>query len=81
MSDLVGETKLAIMRELARGSKHGYALADSLDISKGAVYTHLQDLQDAGMVEVVEVEEEGRGKKVYELTENGQLLVRAFEGT
>lgn len=79
MSDLISETKLAILRDLTDGAKHGYALADDLDISKGAVYTHLQDLEEAGMVEVVEVQEEGRGKKIYELTDNGRLLVRAFE--
>jgi DNA-binding PadR family transcriptional regulator len=75
---LVGQTKLSILLELVDGPKHGYAIADSLDISKGGVYTHLQDLQEAGMVEVQAAQEGGREKKTYRITENGRLLLRAL---
>jgi len=76
---LIGETKMAILRELGEGPKHGYSLAEVIEISKGGVYNHLQDLQDAGMVEVKEEHEEGRGKKIYQLTESGELLLEAFD--
>jgi DNA-binding PadR family transcriptional regulator len=76
---LIGETKLAILRELRNSPSHGYAIADSVEISHGGVYTHLDELTDEGMIEVVEVSEEGRGKKYYGLTEAGELLVRSFE--
>ncbi|MDS0243400.1 MULTISPECIES: winged helix-turn-helix domain-containing protein [unclassified Haloferax] len=75
---LIGETKLRILLELVGESKHGYQIADELNISKGGVYNHLQDLQEAGMVELVDEQESGRGKKTYKITENGLLLLEAL---
>ena len=74
---LIGETKLALLRELRNGPSHGYELAKKLDISSGYVYIHLDELQEAGMIDVVEEEAEGRQKKVYQLTSNGELLLEA----
>lgn len=76
---LIGETKLTILQELGEGPKHGYALAEAIDISTGGIYNHLQDLQEAGLVKVKEEHEEGRGKKIYQLTESGELLLEAFK--
>lgn len=76
---LLGATKESILRELEREPKHGYAIADAVDISKGGVYSHLQDLKEAGMVTVDEVEKDGRGVKTYHLTEAGELLVAALK--
>lgn len=76
---LLGATKESILRELEGEPKHGYAIADAVDISKGGVYSHLQDLKEAGMVTVDEVEEDGRGVKTYRLTEAGELLVEALK--
>lgn len=75
---LVGETKVSILKELVDGPKHGYQIADNLDISKGGVYNHLQDLEEADMVDLVEEQESGRGKKTYKITENGLLLLEAL---
>jgi len=75
---LIGETKLSILRELALGPSHGYGLAEELSTSHGGIYTHLNELQEEGMIEVKEEHEEGRGKKMYRLTDNGQLLLRAL---
>lgn len=75
---LVGETKVEILQELADGPKNGYQIADELAISSGGVYNHLDDLQEAGMIELVEEQESGRGQKTYAITENGQLLLRAL---
>jgi predicted ArsR family transcriptional regulator len=75
---LVGETKVSILLELADGLKHGYQIADDLDISKGGVYNHLQDLKEEGMVALLEEQEGGRGQKTYEITENGRLLLEAL---
>jgi DNA-binding PadR family transcriptional regulator len=41
---LIGETKVAILRELQDGPSHGYAIAKVVDISHGGVYTHLDEL-------------------------------------
>lgn len=76
MSGLLGETKLKILRLLRSEPLHGYALADRLNLSHGYVYTHLGDLEDAGMIEI---QEENDGKKVYRLTQNGEYLVKAFD--
>ena len=76
---LLGSTKESILRELEGEPKHGYAIAEAVDISKGGVYSHLQDLEEDGMVTVDEVEEDGRGVKTYRLTEAGELLVKALK--
>ncbi|WP_049936325.1 PadR family transcriptional regulator [Haloplanus natans] len=75
---LVGETKVSILLELADGPKHGYQIADNLDISKGGVYNHIQDLKEEGMITLLEKQEGGRGQKTYEITENGRLLLEAL---
>lgn len=75
---LIGETKLNILLRLREEPTHGYELADELGISKGYVYQHLDELQEAGMIEVQEREEGGRQRKFYGLTENGKLLLEAL---
>lgn len=72
---LVGQTKRKILREFSEQPSHGYELAEKLDISHGYVYTHLSELRDEGMIEL---QKEENGKKVYQLTENGELLLQAL---
>lgn len=76
MGGLISDTKLRILRQLRSEPLHGYALADELDLSHGYIYTHLGELQDAGMIEVTEEQD---GKKTYQLTQNGRYLVKAFD--
>lgn len=76
MSDLIGETKLKILRLLRSEPLHGYAIAEKLNLSHGYIYTHLGELTDAGMIEVAE---ERDGRKIYQLTQNGEYLVKAFD--
>jgi len=75
---LIGETKRRILLRLREEPTHGYTLAKELDISKGYVYQHLEELQEAGMIEVYEDESEGRQRTSYQLTENGELLLKAL---
>lgn len=75
---LIGQTKLLILLELANGPRNGYQIADEVGISKGGVYNHLGDLEEAGMIEVAEKQEGGREAKTYEITENGLLLLKAL---
>jgi DNA-binding PadR family transcriptional regulator len=75
---LIGETKLRILLRLREEPTHGYALADELGISKGYVYRHLEELEEESMIEVHENEPEGRQRKFYRLTENGELLLEAL---
>ncbi|ACV10288.1 transcriptional regulator, PadR-like family [Halorhabdus utahensis DSM 12940] len=72
---LVPETKVRILEALAEEPTHGYQLAEDLDLSHGYIYTHLKELRDENMIEVVE---EGMDKKIYELTENGIYLLAAL---
>ncbi len=62
---LLGATKESILREIDGEPKHGYAIADTIGISKGGVYSHLQDLEEAGMVVVDDIEKDGRRVKTY----------------
>lgn len=72
---LVPETKVRILEELADDSAHGYLLAEKLDLSHGYIYTHLKELRDEGMIEVVE---EDSDRKIYGLTESGEYLLKAL---
>lgn len=75
---LIGDTKHQILLRLQEEPTHGYALAKELEISSGYVYQHLEELEDAGMIEVRNKESEGRQRMTYQLTENGQLLLQAL---
>ena len=72
---LVPETKVRILETLADEPAHGYLLAEKLDLSHGYIYTHLKELRDEGMIEVVE---EAADRKIYELTESGEYLLMAL---
>jgi len=73
---LIPETKFRIIQQLDEEPMHGYALAKNLGISHGYIYTHLKELREEGMIEVEEIKD---NKKVYRLTESGELLVKALE--
>jgi DNA-binding transcriptional ArsR family regulator len=72
---LVPETKVRILEELSENPAHGYLLAKNLDLSHGYIYTHLKELREEGMIEIVEDRE---GKKVYGLTQDGEYLLKAL---
>lgn len=75
---LIGDTKLQILLRLREEPTHGYDLAEELEISSGYVYRHLEELRDAGMISVLDTEEGGRQRITYELTENGELLLKSL---
>ena len=72
---LVPETKVQILVALDEEPAHGYLLAEWLDLSHGYIYTHLKELRDEGMIEVVE---EDGDRKIYGLTESGEYLLMAL---
>jgi len=74
---LIPEAKLRILQTLRDEPTYGYDLSNTLGLSSGYVYTHLKELREEGMIEVAE--EQG-DRKIYQLTERGELLVRALEG-
>lgn len=72
---IIYQKKLDILQALRDGQKHGYKLADDLGISTGYVYVHLEELEEADLIEVAEQEESGRQRIYYQLTENGEQLL------
>lgn len=72
---IVGETKLGILKELSGGPSHGYDIAEEVEISHGGVYTHLKELEEADLIEMFKQEDD---KKIYRLTENGEMLLEAL---
>lgn len=65
--------KLEILHLLSEEPMHGYRLADELELHGSTIYEHLQALEEGGYIEG---EEEER-RKVYELTEKGELILEA----
>ena len=72
---LIGDAKLDILLTLQEGPSYGYELQKNLSLNRGTVYVHLNELQEAGMIEVDREEDD---KKYYRLTENGELLLKAL---
>lgn len=68
------------------GRSHGYGLADRLaevigveSVDYGNLYRLLRSLEQEGIVSSEwDDESEGRSKREYELTENGELLLEAW---
>jgi DNA-binding PadR family transcriptional regulator len=72
--------KFALLGLLAQDPKHGYDLKNALEqalgghweINFGQIYTTLARMERDGLVEVVEEDQDGRGKKTYQITAAGQ---------
>jgi len=73
---LIRDAKLDILLTLQEGPSYGYELQKNLSLNRGTVYVHLNELQEAGMIEVDREEDD---KKYYQLTENGELLLEALD--
>ena len=67
------EAKKNILRELNDNPAHGYILAKALEVRGSTIYEHLEQLEDHGYIES---EEDGR-RRVYELTEKGEMIIEA----
>ncbi|MFC7323579.1 PadR family transcriptional regulator [Halorubrum rutilum] len=72
---LIGEAKLNILLTLREEPSYGYELQRELGLNRGTVYVHLDELREAGMIEVDRVEDD---TKYYRLTENGEQLLDAL---
>lgn len=78
-----GETKEKILKMLLDGPKSSVEIADSLKIQKSAVRSHLESLQSEKAVTShfkLNINQMGRPRRVYELTESGrELFTRRYE--
>jgi len=69
-------TKVDILRRLAAGPRHGYAIARELKLTLSTVYEHVRDLEAEGLVAT---EDRGRRREIR-LTPRGTALVGALTG-
>lgn len=72
---LIPDTQLDILRSLAESPSHGYALHKDVGVATSTVYSHLDDLEEAGMVSSTIVEDDNRNKTQYEITDDGRQLL------
>jgi DNA-binding PadR family transcriptional regulator len=63
---------MEILSLLSEEPSHGYELHKELGITTSTVYTHLEELEEAGMVEETEGDER---KNEYHITNDGQQLL------
>jgi DNA-binding PadR family transcriptional regulator len=71
---LIPDTQLNILRILAKSPSHGYALHKEVGVATSTVYSHLNKLEEAGMVKSIDVDD-SRDKKIYEITNEGERLL------
>ena len=72
---LIGDTKLSILRALSDSPSYGYDLHKKLGVTTSTIYQHLNELEDAGMVEASPIEDDSRDKTMYQLTRRGEQLL------
>jgi len=77
ISTLSGETAMAVFRALTDRALTASELADELDASVQSVSYHLGNLEDAGLVQVVDTcySEKGREMDIYAATNRPTVLV------
>ena len=85
LSLLQGTLDVLVLRTLAWGPRHGYAVAkwiadttdDDLQIEEGALYTALHRMEKRGWIESEwGVSDTGRRAKFYQLTRDGQAQLQ-----
>lgn len=73
---LIGDSKEAILFHLQEHEKdYGYSISEELDIQLPAVYEHLNDLEEEGVLESEKID----NRRIYRLTEDGQNLVEILK--
>jgi PadR family transcriptional regulator PadR len=83
-ADAIGTLDLLILSRLARGSMHGFGIAeylhgvsDALHVEEGSLYPALHRLESQGLIESKwGVSENNRRARFYKLTPRGRKQVR-----
>jgi PadR family transcriptional regulator PadR len=81
---LVDERKVQVLAYIHENEPvTGYGIAsdneNDIDYTQSYIYDVLGELADEGMIEVADQESEGRQRRFYKLTENGELLLQALD--
>lgn len=85
MAALDNPHRLRIVAALAGGREYVSELARRLGLSRPLLYMHIEKLEKAGLVKgELELSEDGKAMKYYELTEfdlrlNAETIARAME--
>lgn len=77
MVSLIGDTKMEILSRLSESPAHGYQLHKEVGVTTSTIYAHLDEFEDAEMIEQVKPTEEGR--VMYQITEQGEQLLELLE--
>ena len=72
---IVSSPKKKILYELSNGPKHGYKIAKLTNLPMGSIYDHLAELVEGGFIIYIE----DKGKKIYQMTKKGELLLKALD--
>lgn len=72
---LIPDTQIEILRSLSESASHGYALHKEVGVATSTIYSHLEELEEAGMVQSTTVKSDNRNKVRYEITEDGKQLL------
>lgn len=76
---LISDIQLEILRRLSESPSHGYRLHKEVGTATSTIYDHLNELEEAGMVESRPVEGNKRDKTEYMITEKGRRLLALLE--
>lgn len=80
---LKGHLELLLLSTIASGATHGYAIAQTLrtasdgnvDLQDGTIYPALRRLEHAGLITSTWSEGEGRRRRTYALTAEGEVAL------
>jgi len=72
---IVSNPKKIILQEIRKNPCHGYTLAQKLNLPLSSIYEHLKELREKGLIKYTE---ENR-RKIYRLTDRGEMLLKAVE--
>ncbi len=84
--NIKGSLPLLILQVLSLGPSHGYQITQQikarskgvLDFKEGTLYPALHSLEQQGLLEAYNAEENGRARRYYQLTTRGRTaLVQA----
>lgn len=77
-----GVLDACVLAVLRRGESYGYRLVrdvgELIDVSESTLYPILRRLEGGGLVTVRSAEHNGRLRKYYRITPNGEARVQAF---
>jgi DNA-binding PadR family transcriptional regulator len=66
---------MQVLRLLNESPSHGYKMHKEVGVSTSTIYQHLDELEEAGMVESSSVEGDPRNRTEYRITEKGHQLL------